>query len=183
MKNQNKKLINLAFSALFAAMITIFILVLHIPNGIGGYIHIADAIIYLAASLLPLPYAMPAAAVGGALADMLSGYPQYIIPTFIIKALLAPAFTSKNEKIVCKRNIMATVPGLIISVGGYAVTKYVLYAFIQNQPDVALAKAIASLGGNFIQSIGSAVLFVAVGAALDKAKIKDKLKLTNSTDN
>lgn len=179
-KNSNKNIINLAFAALFAAMVTIFILVLHIPNGIGGYVHIADAIIYLAACILPLPYAMPAAAVGGALADMLSGYPQYIIPTFIIKALLVPVFTSKDRKIINKRNLIATVPALAVNVVGYAITKYILYAFVQNQPDVAMAKAIASLSGNVIQSVGSAVLFVAVGLALDKAGIKNRLKLSST---
>ena len=38
----------------------------------GGYIHLGDALIYLAAVLLPAPYAMAAGAIGGGLADLLT---------------------------------------------------------------------------------------------------------------
>ena len=64
----------LTSAAMFAAMITLTTAYLfHIPIGAnGGYIHFGDAFIYLAASLLPMPYACAAAAIGGGLADFLS---------------------------------------------------------------------------------------------------------------
>ncbi len=173
---KRENLIKLAFAGLFAAMITIFILTVHIPIGTVGYIHIADAVIYLAASFLPPAYAIPTAAVGGALADLLSGYPQYIIPTLIIKALLVPVFTNKKPTIINKRNIIATLPALIVNVGGYALTEYIIYSIAQNQPAAAFGAALSTLAGNLVQSVGSAVLFVIIGLALDKGKIKNKLK-------
>ena len=53
----------------------------------GGYIHFGDAIIYLTATLLPAPYAIAAAAIGGGLADLLTA-PMWILPTIIIKMLI-----------------------------------------------------------------------------------------------
>ena len=51
----DKKLKNLTFTALLAAMITVFTAyICHIPVGSnGGYIHFGDSLIYIAASLLP----------------------------------------------------------------------------------------------------------------------------------
>ena len=68
MNSQVKKL---TFTALMAAMITIFTAyICHIPVGQnGGYIHFGDSLIYIAACLLPWPYAMTAAAIGGRFAD------------------------------------------------------------------------------------------------------------------
>ena len=53
-------------TALFAAMICLTTAYLfHIPVGTaGGYIHLGDAFIYLAAAFLPTPYAMAAAGIG-----------------------------------------------------------------------------------------------------------------------
>ena len=54
-KSKTNKLLLLVLSALFAAMITVMTAFLfHIPIGVnGGYLHFGDALIYLAASMLP----------------------------------------------------------------------------------------------------------------------------------
>ena len=66
-KRQTLKLKYLTITGLMAAMITIMTAyICHIPTGInGGYIHFGDSLIYLAAAILPTPYALAAAAVGG----------------------------------------------------------------------------------------------------------------------
>lgn len=54
----------LVTAALFAAVITLTTAyLLHIPVP-TGYVHLGDAFVYLAASLLPAPYAVAAAAIG-----------------------------------------------------------------------------------------------------------------------
>ena len=54
----------LVTAALFAAAITVVTAyLLHIPIPTGGYIHLGDTLIYLAACLLPVPYAAAAAAI------------------------------------------------------------------------------------------------------------------------
>ena len=91
-KKANKQLIYVVMAALFAAIITVVTAsVLHIPTG-NGYIHLGDSFIFLAASLLPLPYAIAAAAVGAGLADALTA-PIWVIATVIIKSLIVLPFT------------------------------------------------------------------------------------------
>lgn len=69
MKN-SRKLTYCIIAAMLAALTCVFTMFLKIPiMGGNGYIHLGDMVIYLAASLLPLPYAMASAAIGGTLAD------------------------------------------------------------------------------------------------------------------
>ena len=101
MKRKSIKLLTL--SGLFAAIIFVLTAYVHIPSH-NGYTHIGDAFIYLAATILPMPYAICASAIGAMFADVLSGYAIWAPATIIIKILVALLFTSKNEKIVCKRS-------------------------------------------------------------------------------
>ena len=100
MRSDTKPTALLTFTGLFAAMITIMTAWLfHIPYGAnGGYIHFGDALIYLAAVLLPRPYAMAAAALGGGLADLLTA-PVWAPATMIIKMLIVLPFTSQDGRI------------------------------------------------------------------------------------
>ena len=67
----HQKVSRLTSTALFAALICVTTAyIFHIPFGVnGGYVHIGDSLIYLAAAFLPTPYAMFAGAIGGAMAD------------------------------------------------------------------------------------------------------------------
>ena len=85
-----------AITAMFAALITVTTAFIKIPAPLG-YVHAGDSMIYLAASILPEPLGFAAAAIGGGLADLLAGYPQWAIPTAIIKALnVLPFFLIKR---------------------------------------------------------------------------------------
>ena len=86
---ESKKLRLLCLAALFAGAIAVTTAyLLHIPIPTGGYIHLGDALIYLAACLLPAPYAVGAAMVGAGLADLLTA-PLWVVPTLLIKAIVA----------------------------------------------------------------------------------------------
>ncbi len=90
MKKRSVYLRNLVMAALFAALIFVSTRFFQIPiPATGGYIHPGDCLCLLAAWLLPLPYGIAASAVGTMLADLLSGYVIYALPSFIIKALVA----------------------------------------------------------------------------------------------
>ena len=62
-KNSTKHIQLICVTGLFAAMIYVLTAWLHIPTG-AGYTHAGDGLIYLAASMLPTPYAMAAGAIG-----------------------------------------------------------------------------------------------------------------------
>ena len=55
----NQPLYRAVLAALFAAAIALATAyLLHIPLPTGGYVHLGDTLIYLAACLLPTPYAV-----------------------------------------------------------------------------------------------------------------------------
>ena len=70
-KNYQDHLKYTVLAAMFAAMVYVMTAFVHIPTN-QGYVHIGDGIIFLAAAILPAPYAMAAGAVGAGLSDYLS---------------------------------------------------------------------------------------------------------------
>ena len=165
---QNTKIRYLAITAVFAALITIMTAyVFHIPVPIaGGYIHLGDSLIYLAASILPTPYAMAAAAIGGGLADLLTA-PMWTLPTFLIKALITLPFSSKAGKILTTQNKIAPVLAYFISGTGYFLANNLIF-----HSDVAF---FVSFGASFIQSGGSALVFYLLATLLDKMGFKKQI--------
>lgn len=163
--NMRLRVSHLTITSLFAAMICITTaFIFHIPFGLnGGYIHIGDALIYLAAALLPSPYAMAAAAIGGALADMFTA-PMWMPATLVIKALLTISFTSKKNKIINAQNVIAVFVSGIVSIIGYYLAEVILLG--------SEAAFVASVTSSLIQATGSGILFIVIGAAFDKMNFK-----------
>lgn len=176
MKSEAKSKNNLKYlviSALFAAMTAIFITLVHVPYSSTGNINLGDAVIYLAAVFLPTPYAALAAAVGGAIADAASGYLVYVIPTLIAKAVISLPFTSKSEKTLCKKNVIALFIAGASSIAIYAVAEFFIGITVNGLPAAgALTTAAGTILQNFIQAVGSSVLFLALSPAVDKIKQK-----------
>ena len=155
-------------ASLFAAAVTVMTAyMLHIPLPTGGYIHLGDALIYLAACLLPVPYAAAAAAIGAGLADLLTA-PMWVLPTLVIKAVLVLFFTSKSERILCPRNCAAVVMAGLFSPAAYALA------------GCAMAGTMAAFApqflGTLVQGIGSGALFLVIAPALDGVKLKEHVK-------
>lgn len=163
---KNKKVLKLIIAAMFAALVSGLTLFPNIPIPGGGYIHAGDTMIYLAASFLPLPYAIATAVIGGCLADILSGYVAYVPFTIIAKALLTVAFTSKNEKILTKRNYFAPLAGLIITPAIYLGADAILYG---------VAGAVPGIIWNVCQAAASLFIYYIIGAAFDKMGLKSRL--------
>ena len=101
-----------------AALITVTTAFIKIPSPLG-YSHAGDSMIYLAASILPGPFGIIASSIGGALADLISGYPHWAIPTAIIKAVNAVPFVlcrmamkkrGKDEKIISPSSLLMLIP-------------------------------------------------------------------------
>jgi len=165
MKSKSK-LKTLTISALFCAAVfvsTAYLPRLPIAGGQGGYVHIGDAFIFLASSLLPMPFAALSAAVGSAMADALTGFMIWAPGTFVIKALMTVPFTSK-KKMVCLRNVIAVfVATLILCAAYYVYEAVVITNFVV---------AAASIPFNLIQGIASSVIFLAVACVLDRIGIK-----------
>ncbi|MCF0133574.1 MAG: TIGR04002 family protein [Blautia sp.] len=155
--------------AMFAGIITILTAYVgHIPIGVNGaYIHMGDALIYLAASVLPPPYACLAAAIGGGMADLLTA-PVWLPATLLIKPLLCIPFTFKTNRFICRQNAFACITAFFITGIGYYIMEGILYGF--------QAAAITSIIANAIQSIGSMIVYLLLGTALDRMKFKNRIR-------
>lgn len=167
MENRNTTTSRLVTTGLFAAMITIMTAyIFHIPYGAnGGYVHFGDALIYLGAVFLPRPYALAAAAIGGGMADILTA-PMWAPATILIKMLIVLPFTGKENQILCPRNVAAPFLAAVISAAGYYLAEGILFG--------SFMAPLASLLGSAVQSGGSAVIFLALAAALDKVHMKKR---------
>ena len=164
MKNEKVKLMCVA--GIFTAVVYIFTAYLQIPSH-NGYIHIGDAFIYLAACLLPLPYAASVGAIGALLADCLTGFAIWAPGSVIIKAVTVLFFSAKGNKIVSLTNIVAIVPATVVCMGGYYLYESIIIGnFIS---------PLSGIPGSITQSVGSSIVFIAFGFALDKSKIKNKI--------
>ena len=153
---------------MFAAMI-FGLTMLHVPIGAGGYIHVGDAVIYVTAMLMGGLWAFISAAIGAACADIVSGFAVYAVPSAIIKILIAVPFvliSKKQSKLLSVRSAIFTIISGVITVLGYFAADLILYR----------EGAIADLPANIIQAAGSAVVFIVIAFALDRAGIKQRFE-------
>lgn len=126
MKNdQLKKLIT---SALMAALTCFATYSIRIPSP-TGYIHPGDSFVILSGIILgPINGAL-SAGIGSLLTDILAGYPQFAVATFIIKALTAVIASVVYRKLKRKLYsvVLAGVFGGIIVTIGYFTVEYFMY--------------------------------------------------------
>ena len=169
---RNKSLLNITYTAIFTALILLATSVLKFSTGLGeGYIHLGDSLIYITACLLPFPYCIIAGALGGGLADILSGFAIWSIPTMLIKSLNVLPFAIvckkyKSTKILSKQAILMSVISGAITIAGYFITECILYS---------VASATLSLIGNTIQAVASGIIFVIIATTLDKINFKRRI--------
>ncbi|MDR0530599.1 MAG: TIGR04002 family protein [Oscillospiraceae bacterium] len=164
---------NMILAALMAALAAALTAYAHlpVPASNGAYVHLGDSAIYLAACLLPTPWAALAGAVGGGLADVLGGFASWAPATLAIKACMTLMFSAKRPTIFCGRNVLALLPAALINGAGYYLYESLLIK------GSGWAGALANVPGNVIQSVGSAALFVMMALALDRLKIKGRMGL------
>lgn len=159
----------MVLTALFAALIfLVTAYVLHIPTpATGGYIHLGDAFVYLAASILPAPLAVAAAGIGEGLSDVLTGSAAYALPTLIIKSAMALCFSPRGDKIVTKRNVAACVGAGVICIGGYYLTEVFFYR--------SFTSPLVEIPANLVQASASAAAFLLLGKAFDRLRVREKI--------
>lgn len=162
---KNRKVSLMCTTGIFTALVFVVTAYLHIPTN-NGYIHVGDGFIYLAACMLPWPYAMAVGAGGAFLADCLTGFAIWAPGSVVIKALTALLFSRKGSKIINLRNLLVLLPAAVLCAGGYYLYEALLYG-----------NFVAPLSGvftNIIQSVASAIVFLVIGHTFDKFHIKHK---------
>lgn len=134
MRRMDVKTKNLVMSAVFAALICVSTFIIKIPSPIQGYINLGDCFVLLAGWTLSRRSGFLAAAVGSALADIISGYAVFAPATFIIKGLMVLIANyclgaiPKNAK----KAVAAIVSGIAaecVMILGYLIYESFLYGF------------------------------------------------------
>ncbi|MBE7073091.1 MAG: ECF transporter S component [Ruminococcaceae bacterium] len=169
-KNNLKKI---AYAGVLAALVFVGT-ELHIPTAIG-HINLGDFIILVSSYILG-PFAFVPAAIGSTLADLLAGYPQYAVATFLIKGimgLVAGILLKRNRegKTSFIRKFSASLIAELIMIAGY-------FAFESLPFMYGVEAALGSVIPNGIQA--SAAIVGAV--PLMYVKFFDKYQLSKSSE-
>jgi uncharacterized membrane protein len=141
--------LTIALSGVMAAVIFIATYLFKIPL-LTGYVHLGDGFILLAASILGWP-AVPAAAIGSMLADLLAGYTAYMLPTFLIKGAVAAIAVAASARKSQPLQLLYMLIAETAMVAGYFVTDLLLYG---------LGTAVPALMGNVMQGLSGVAVWV-----------------------
>lgn len=147
-----RKLTTVAVMAALIFVVT-WLVKIPIPVSGGAYLNFGDIVIYICAYVAGGPMAALAAAIGSAVADLAGGAALYILPTLIVKALMALAAGALFGDRTFGRYLIGCIAGGAIMVAGYGLFELIVFD---------ASYAIASLPFNLVQWGGS----VAAAAAL-----------------
>ena len=167
--SQDKKTRELVITALMICLVVLGTILFRIPVPMTkGYIHLGDAMIYLAILLLGKKNGSIAAALGSALGDIIGGYAFWAPFTFVIKFAMAfvsghviEFHSSKHERGTFRRTLLyitgMTAGGLIMC-AGYLVVERFMYG--------SWAAALIGVPWNIGQFAAGFVIALAVHQAL-----------------
>lgn len=147
---------SIAVSGMLAALVTLATMMLKLPVPITqGYVHLGDTLILFSAMVVG-PIAALIGGIGSSLADLLGGYPMYILPTLCIKALvgwLASWRLNLNDQHALLRCALTFALAELAMVLGYLLYESFAYGF---------AAAISAAPMNLIQAAASVILACAL---------------------
>lgn len=159
MKNLSVK--KLCLAGVMAALVFVMTYLPKVPVIVtGGYVHLGDGAIFLATLLLG-PLGIPAAAIGSGLSDLLGGYMVYVLPTMVIKALVALVAWKVWKEGSWLRAVIAFAAAEAVMVLGYFAFEAVMYG---------VAAAWAAVGPNCLQGIAGVVIGLVCHALYPRLK-------------
>ena len=143
----------LTLTAMMTAIVFIATFVPKIPIPLG-YVHLGNAAIFLAVMFCGRRVGILSGVIGSALADLLSGFPIWIVPTIFIKAAEAEIFWRLREK----NFLLGLIAAGLVMAAGYTLAGAVLYD--------SLNAGLASTPGLLMEAAVNALAAVVVGAAI-----------------
>ena len=143
--------VRLALCGMMAALIFVATYFIKLPMVMtNGYVHLGDGFILLAASMLGWA-AVPAAAIGCMLADLMGGYVMYLLPTFLIKAAVAAVAVLAVRSGRGWMRVLGLIAAEAVMVGGYFLVEWLMLGY-------GLAAATASVPGNCLQGLSGVII-------------------------
>ncbi len=142
----------LVFTALMTALVFVATYLPHIPIPLG-YAHLGDAVIFLLALLVPRRSALLAACIGSALADLLGGFALWVVPTLIIKFMMAEIVCRIGRRRAALAPRISIIAALFLSSLWMAVAYTLAGALLYASFSAALASAPGLLMEGIVNSV------------------------------
>ena len=156
-------------TAMMAAITFIGIYTVKIPS-LHGYSHMGEFMIFRSVLILGTRKGALAGGIGAALSDLLGGYMHWVIPTFIIKYIMATVMGLFIDKIMPNRKgnwLIGSIVGGIVQIILYTLFKVDL---------LECAYAIGGVPGLTSHRITGVVLATVLVVLFNKAGIMQKLR-------
>lgn len=158
----------MCINALMIALVCVTTAVIQIPIPLG-YMHLGNVMILVAGVFFGPVTGLLAGGIGSALADLLTGFAVWVVPTLIIKSIMGYAigrlaWTGKNK---WSGNSIwmaaANIAGIFIMVAGYTIFGIIIYG--------SFASGLSQIPGLVTEGVLAIVIFYVAYAAMSAAKI------------
>ena len=157
--------------AMMAAIIFVCTYTFKVPIALtGGYTHLGDCAIFVGVLILGRKDGTVAAAVGAALSDLLGGFLIWVIPTFVIKGIMAFTMGTVVEKVLPEKKgnwLIGAILGGILQIIGYQLVKIVL---------ISPAAALATIPTITAQTVAGIVIGAVVITVLQSSRVLERLQ-------
>lgn len=165
-KTEENPVRTICVAAVLAALIFVLTYVPKIPIPLG-YAHLGDAAIFLTILFTNKRNSALAAAIGSALADLIGGFPIWIIPTLIIKWIMVEIVfqvmgTKKGTyNLHSGRALLAFTLSSLWMAAAYTIAGGLLYG--------SMGAALASTPGLVMEGVINTLVAIVAGTMLQKA--------------
>lgn len=161
---------SLVAAALMCAFTCVATMMIQIPTPTLGYVHPGDCLVLLCGVILGPVAGTLAAGIGSALADLLTGYVLYVIPTLIIKGftawIAAVCFRRLTAKSGRRQAVAFAAAGTLAEINmvfGYFINKIIQTMFTagsvsQEMLAAGVTSAVTGIPTNIMQGVTAIAL-------------------------
>ena len=171
MKENTAKYVTI--NALSIALVCISTMAIQIPIPLG-YMHLGNTCILLTAALFGPATGLLAGGIGSAMADLLTGYTQWVLPTLLIKSLMGLVVgylawgREKKLRMNAPRTLLSSVAGVAVMVFGYTIAGAVMNGSVYT--------GLLQVPGLTLEGVIGMAVFYALGFILEKAHVLKLLR-------
>lgn len=152
------KIREMTLTAIMSALVFIATFIPKIPIPLG-YAHLGDAAIFITIILCGRKIGILSGVIGSAFADLLSGFPIWILPTIFIKAAMAETFFRLRDKNI----FLGLIVACLLMTLGYTLAGAILYE--------SLSAALASTPGLLLKSAVNIFITIIISTAIKEKNI------------
>lgn len=169
---KDKKALKIAMLAISIAVVAVFTIAVRVPTPTGGYLSLCDvAVTFVSFAFGPI-VGLIAGGLGTAFADLIGGYPQWAVISFVVhglEGLLIGLLVRGTKDAIWRKIVAGVIATAVVSLGYFALTGLFLTTF---------PEALTEVGPNALQGGVGAVLGLALYSAVAAAyRNLDSLRL------